>query len=435
MEQAITKEAEIVSPGSANGSLVPTAQNGQGMFPAHFRPSTRPIILDRAQFNDAVEIFKRTGLLGVLAVQSAISTLGANPNDQMANETLARCLAWARAHEAQFGKSSLNRPPASGAVDGFIRLGACVGNSALNQVGLLPQELAQNIIVAGMQGSGKSNFLKGFMLSNLDNPMLNFWEFTKKTDERGLLLHSRRPLVVLTCTDPFSHPNSMGLKPERHASTLASAFTFSNNIWLGPEAVLTETITRLYEKIKAPPTWKEIRGYIKAIRSNDRSMREYLASLDIKIGYLIQAFGTAFDKRRGVDLRTLLNTHAIFEIPLDCPPEVRRFHVLHILLWAFNFRRAWFQTLTEEQIRQVPILVCVLDDAHEFFCAEQERARKDSLPPFYELVTCARACKMALVVATHTPEGLSKVLWDCHGTTVCFRLPGKASRDKVAEVF
>lgn len=387
---------------------------------------------DPRRFSDAVGALKRHGLLKSPVIIEALTLLATFPNHPEANRLLGSALARIRIHEAVNGTNPFETPPA-GSLDGLMRLGCYINGNPANPVGLSMDEVAQGIIIPGMQGSGKSNLIKSLILHNLGNSAVRFSIFTKKRDERGLI-HYNHPLIVLRPTDPFNHLDPMGCSPARHSMTTAGNFTFSNRLWLGPEAVLSQTIQRLSEKIGAPPTWVEVRGYIGAIRNNDRSMKEFLASLDIKLGYLIQVFGQALEYRRGFDLRLAMSANTVYELPLDCPAEVRRFHVLQIISSYFHLRRAWFATLTEEQIQSVPLLISVIDDGHEFFCEDQERAEHDAPPPFYEILTGARAYKLAFLIASHTPETLSKVLWGCHGTTICYRLPNQLSRKRVREV-
>lgn len=405
---------------------IPPGIQGQSM--------PRPIICDERRFQEALKTLKRNNLLVYPAIQHLIAVLGENPLDPQANQFLALILARIRMQEEQFGINPFGDPPPPGALAGEFSLGCSSPDAPLCRHGLLLPELAQNIIIAGIQGAGKSNLLHNIVLHNLENPQIRFTIMTKKPDERGLIKMTRQPIIVVTKTDPINHLDGMGLPQDRHALTTAMDFTFSNRIWLGPEAVLSEVIQRLSEKIGAPPTWSEVRGYIKAMRKSDRAMMAYLASLEIKIGLLIRAMRESVNCRRGLDLRSTIGFHRIIELPLDWPAEVRRFHVQHILSWEFHFRRAWFATLTEEEIQKVPFAVFVIDDGHEYFCEEMQQTRRESLPPFYELFTGARAYKMAFIIATHTPEGLSKVLWGCHGTTLSLRLVNQLGRNRVAEV-
>jgi len=391
-----------------------------------------PSPLDTRRYVEAVQTLKRAGYLQSPAILEALALISAIPDHPTANSLLCSVLSSIVGREATQGKNIFAQV-IPGALDGPIKMGCYINGNPTNPVGLSLAEMAQNIIVAGMQGAGKSNFLKSLVLANISNPAVRFSIFTKKKDERGLIKYGR-PFLVVRETDPFNHLDGMGYPFERHAMMTAANFTFSTRLWLGPEAVLAQTIQRLGEKIGAPPKWAEVRGYIQAIRDNDRGMREFLTSLDLKIGYLLQAFSESLKFRRGFDMKHGMASHVLYELPLDCPADIRRFHVLNTISWCFHFRRYWFSKLTDKEIESVPLICFIIDDGHEIFSSEQEKAGHDALPPFYEVITGARAYKIAFVVATHNPEGLSKVMWGCHGTTISLRLPSKLSRNKIREV-
>lgn len=428
MEDNKTVNAELCSPKALKTTLPVEMPLSRRVSLPQF-PSASG---DSRRFEDAINTLKRHGLLNSPQILEALSLLSVSPGHQAANIFLCSVLSKIRTEETIRGRNPFASVPLGG-LSGSISMGCYVNANSMNPVGLLLEEIAQNVIVTGMQGSGKSNFLKSLVSANIASPLIRFSIFTKKKDERAFIKYGQ-PILIVRETDPFNHLDSLGYPFNRHAMATAANFTFSTRLWLGPESVLAQTIQRLGEKIGAPPKWSEVRGYIQQIRFNDRAMREFLASLDLKMGYLIQTFDEAFKSRRGFNLRHSMYSNVVYELPLDCPADIRRFHVLQIISWCFHFRRYWFSTLTEEEIGRVPLLCFVLDDGHEIFSSEQETAGHNSLPPFYEVITTARAYKLAFIVATHTPEGLSKVMWGCHGTTLALRLPSKLSRNRVCEV-
>lgn len=360
-------------------------------------------------------------------VQAAIHALSQSPTNQQAYEYLQRRLLALKAWEVQSGRLWLGAPPNGEQVSGVFRLGCVPIDAPTSELHLTASEVLRGILVVGQSGSGKSVQLCHLLWRNHMTPGLKFMLITKKTDERGWAKVAKERVNVFPASTPFNHLNCMGRAPNSHASMIANLFSFSTGTMFGTQAVLENFLLRLISRAHDShfPTWNNVLAYIRSIDEKDRRMREYLTSLEVRIQGLVNAFGPAINYTQGVDLRYVIQSHSIFELPIDATPEIRRFHVLFLLSWVFAYRRS----LSREQLEKEPVLAIVLDDAHEFFDKKMEE--QGNLPSTFEILTMARSYRVCFVVATHVPERLATHLWDNHLTTLAYRLPSEESRKKI----
>ena len=261
-----------------------------------------------------------------------------------------------------------------------------------------------------------------------------FWASTKKGDFAGLKKLYPGRVNVFDEDTPYNHLDPMGNNLQTHPSSISRLLLHGDDVLPGTADFLADIIYLLYrghgvyDGSEEYPTWSEVSSYISAIKPKDNMTKYYRTMLRTKLRLLSETFGPALSYRKGLDLRHTVSANTVFKQSLDMPPSIRRFHLLSILTWLFNYRRRFsFEAISEMQL----VVLCI-DDSAEVFDSRLER--KGDLPPIFELVTMARQYRIGFVCATQIPELLGRAIWDNHGTTICFRLPGMESRKKVGEV-
>jgi len=262
-----------------------------------------------------------------------------------------------------------------------------------------------------------------------------FDAYSKKDDLPGLANLYPGRVNVFDERTPYNHLDPMGDSPQAHALTTARLLLHGEDILPGTADFLADAIIFLYRQngvldgSEKYPTWAEVYDYVSSIKPFDNMTKYYRTVLRAKIRALIDAFGPALTYRKGLDLRHTAHMNNVFVQGSAMLPSTRRFHLLDHLTRRFTDRRR----SSFDEISQMQLRICVIDDAAEVFDIGLER--RGDPPPIFELLTMARQYRIAFVFASQIPELLGRAAWNNHGTTICFRLPNRESRMKVGEVF
>lgn len=384
------------------------------------------------EFLRLVDELERHGLLDDPAATAGLMALGMNPDDQEARQFVGDILAPFRMADIACPNTFLPLP-APGAVDGTFRF-AAVESQEDNHVGLNEDELSQGIIIVGAAGSGKTVTVINLLFSVIKAGLnVLFWAFTKKDDLQGFAKLFPGQVNVFQEDTPYNALNPMGTNIQTHPSAIARLLLHGDDVLPGTADFLADVIGQLYRAhgiysgSQKYPTWAEVYNHISGAKVMTNMMRYYTTVLRAKIRTLLETSGEALNFRQGLDLRHAAGTNTVFKQSLDMAPSIRRFHLLSILTWLFNFRRSF----SFEELSHMPLVIVCIDDAADVFDARLEK--RGELPPIFDLVTMARQYRIVFACSTQIPELLGRAIWDNHGSGVFFRLPGLESRKKTGE--
>lgn len=264
------------------------------------------------------------------------------------------------------------------------------------------------------------------------------WIITAKRDYRGLAeLYPGRAHVFSwgypNSDDPFIDFNPSGIGIPQFCAAKAAIQAECSKVLYGTQSFAEAGYGHLfrrngvYDGSGRFPTLLEFHEYLCGLKVRFGREAEYVISLKTRVGAMVSALGKSLDFR-GLDLRDTMDTATVFELSPMLNVEIVRYITYSIAYWPLLYRSA----LPFSQISQMGRLVLVVDDASQLVDAALER--EGHFGTLHRVITLGREFGLSAVFASQLPERIASSIFDLHGTTISFRLPGEASRRKIGEV-
>ena len=365
---------------------------------------------------------KELGLENDKRIRNALRTISLDPNNpDSVKQAVNTALAIMRA-SPQFSRAVFDRNPfpyTRGRAIGPIIFGrerdSIIGK--VFPVGLYPDELQQNTLIAGRAGSGKTTTIFA-VIEGLRRLGIPFWWIDFKQDGRHLLRVMDELLVLRpdNCRLNPLVPPRKGIE-YKWIQIVTNIFfdAFFHTSAEASRAFFLGLLDNLFEKYgvfegsDCYPSFFEIDYLLNEENDPNYKRRspqdkDRMRTIRNRIRPMLRMLAYMFDCSRGFLCEELLTKSVIFEFD-GLAPEYQKFLINLIFHWTFTYR-------IEGGMRNHHPLVLIFDEGKKVY------AGASGVSILSELTSMAREFGLGLVVADQMPHVLGDAIKDNVFTTI-----------------